>query len=156
MKHWIRIGFIGLLLLIPIATVWASEENARIKTLEEAVKAAQTLYLQSVPTQTSESSAGSGTDPGQGVPPENPPVEAEQQSGGESLGEKPQEASEMKPEEALEDRYRAELNQVALEVAKVVLDLDWAYKKEKHLSQQQKDLEQKITKAETDFKLGKV
>ena len=129
MKHWIMVGLIGLLLMIPFSKVWASEEKTKLMTLDQAVQAAQALYLQA-------------------LPPAPQPLEAPSPETGDETG-----ADQSLPPE---DEYRIELNQVALDVVLVVLDLDCALQKKQYLIKRQEALAENLAQAEKDFKMGKI
>lgn len=157
MKHWIMVGFIGLLLMIPLSKVWASEESTRLTTLGEAVQAAQALYLQvlppsepsqNAPSPETRNEAGAGGSPEAETPAEE---EQEEAAGLEAPGD--QQGDQSLPPE---DEHRAELNQVALDVALVVLDLDGALQKKQYLIKRQEALAENLAQAEKDFKMGKI
>ncbi|SHN76114.1 hypothetical protein [Desulfitobacterium chlororespirans] len=156
MKHWIMVGSIGLLLMIPLSKVWASEENTRLTTLGEAVQAAQTLYLQGLPPSEPSQNAPSPetrNEAGAGGSPEaeTPAKEQEEAAGPEAPGDQHGDQSLLP-----EDEHRAELNQVALDVALVVLDLDGALQKKQYLIKRQEALAENLAQAEKDFKMGKI
>lgn len=152
MKHWIMIGLIGLLLMIPFSKVWASEEKTKLVTLEQAVQAAQALYLQALPPSPQSPEIPS---------PETPSPETRDEAGaagpGEAAattgGEGENDGTQSLPPE---DEYRVELNQVALDVVLVVLDLDCALQKKQYLIKRQEALAENLAQAEKDFKMGKI